>query len=74
LPRCGSGRGDLDGNERTTTADARSRLAEYASTLQLIATDSEVLAKQFAKHFPSTSSCCASRWRRSMAKIDADAV
>lgn len=44
--------GDLDGDGRATAiAAAREKLAEYDKTLQLIAADSAVLAKQFAEHF-----------------------
>lgn len=44
--------GDLECDERAVAiAAAREKLAEYDNALHLIAADSAVLAKQFAKHF-----------------------
>lgn len=60
--------GDLDGDARTTAiAEARAKLGEYDDTLQAIAADSAVLAKQFAKHFAFHVELL----RESLAKIDA---
>lgn len=61
--------GDIDGDERTAAiAEARAKLAEYDHTLQLIAADSAVQAKQFAKHFAFHVELL----RDSLAKIDAE--
>ncbi len=61
--------GDLDGDERVAAiAAAREKLAEYDNTLQLIAADSVVLAKQFEKRFAFHVELL----RESLAKIDGE--